>query len=99
MNDETEKFITYCHPYDKKVRFRQYKKDPVPVWAVDIRDEPAKEDIKTSHTDSEMMDWLNNNRWAASYFSRRRDIRDVIQILMDKYKPEMWNDDIEKLFH
>lgn len=38
---DTEPMVTYSHVNDPTgVRFRQYKKDPLPPWAVDVRDEP-----------------------------------------------------------
>jgi len=53
----------------------------------------------SDYSDSQIIDWLNNNRWATNYFSRRCDIRDVIIVLMNGYKGCMRNEEIEKLFH
>jgi hypothetical protein len=43
---DNEPKITYCHTDNPNIRFHQYKKDPVPVWAVDIRDEMTYEIIE-----------------------------------------------------
>lgn len=38
---DPEPCVTYSHKNDKGegIRFRQYKKDPLPSWAVDVQDE------------------------------------------------------------
>lgn len=36
MNEPT---VTYAHKDGGSCRFRQLKKDPLPAWAVDVRDE------------------------------------------------------------
>ena len=38
MVDTMDNYITYAHPDDPNVRFRQLACDAIPVWAKDVRD-------------------------------------------------------------
>ncbi len=64
--------------------------------ANNIPPEPQSGDKE--YTDQEIIDWLNNNRWATKYFTYRCDIRDAMTILMNGYKSSMFNVQIDKLF-
>ena len=35
----TEKVVTYCHPGDTSVRFKQLRGDTIPQWAADVKEE------------------------------------------------------------
>ena len=41
------KTVTYCHKnHPNGLRFRQYVKDPLPEWAVDVKEEEDLEEIR-----------------------------------------------------
>lgn len=38
--------VSYCHPGNTAVRFRQMAVDEIPSWAVDVKDEPFNDEEK-----------------------------------------------------
>lgn len=51
-----EKMVTYSHPGDSNVRFRQYAKDALPAWANDVKELPEIDTEKVHDVEVEGID-------------------------------------------
>ncbi len=102
MSYINEPMVTYTHANGGGVRFRQYKKDPIPAWATDVRDVPQIDTNKVHDVEVDGIDYSDYPDFCDAYISFAtydgRDMTDEeLEVLNDLHRDFVYEEVMRRI--